>query len=194
MTWWVKARQIVLVLGTGIGVVAFAVCMFTGADASLMSWTVGRQTLPVLTFAPLVLAATLAFCLDSRLPEAELTAIRPVPAMDTLLISSAVAATVIIAIAAFAVTHIDDALVLARNTLFLSGLMLIARSFIARGGVVVATGWVLVVILVGRRTPVEYFPWAVTGLPIATPHATIAAVFAITLGVLLTFLSARKLP
>lgn len=194
MTWWLKARQVVPVLGTGLAVIAFAVCLFTDADASLVSWTVSHQTVPVLTFAPLVLAATLAFCLDSRLPEAELTAIRPVPAMDAALISSAVAVSVVIAGSAYAVTRIDDALVLGRNALFLTGLMLIARSFIARGGIVVATGWVLVVILVGRRTPVEYFPWAVTGLPIGTPHATVAAVSAITLGVLLTFLTARKLP
>lgn len=193
MNWWFKARQIVPVVGTGLAVVAFAVCFFTDANASLMSWTVSHQTVPVLTFAPLVLAATLAFCLDSRLPEAELTAIRPVSVMDALLISSAVAAAVTVAIAAFAVRHIDEALILARNTLFLTGLMLIARSFIDRGGIVVATGWVLVVILIGRRTPVEYFPWAVTGLPIGSSHATIAAVVAITLGVLLTFLTARKL-
>jgi hypothetical protein len=114
--------------------------------------------------------------------------------MDAFLLSSAVAAAVGIAGAAYAITHIDEALVLARNTLFLTGLMLIARSFIARGGIVVATGWVLIVILVGRRTPAEYFPWAVTGLPIGSPHATIAAGAAITLGVLLTFLTARKLP
>lgn len=194
MRWWVKARQIVPVLGTGLTVIAFAVCLFTDASASLVSWTVSHQTVPVLTFAPLVLAATLAFSLDSRLPEAELTAIRPVSAMDAFLISSTVAAAVTIAIMAFAVTHFDEALILARNTLFLTGLTLIARSFIARGGIVVATGWVLVVILIGRRTPVEYFSWAVTGLPIETPHATIAAVAAITLGVLLTFLTARKLP
>jgi hypothetical protein len=194
MTWWIKARQVVPVLGAGLIAIAVAAWLFTDVSASLVSWTVSHQTVPVLTFAPLILAAALAFSLDSRLPEAEVTAIRPVSTMDTFLISSAVAGALIIAGTAYAATHIDEALVLARNTLFLTGLMLIARSFIARGGIVVATGWVFVVILVGRRTPVEYFPWAITGLPIGTPHATITAVAAITLGVLLTFLTARKLP
>ncbi|MGH3351117.1 MAG: hypothetical protein ACRDPS_10670, partial [Nocardioides sp.] len=160
----------------------------------LVSWTVSHQTVPVLTFAPLILAATLALCLDSRLPEAELTSIRPVPILDTLLITTALAVTLAVTAVAYVLTHADETLVLARNAVFLTGLMLTARSFTARGGIVVATGWVLVVILVGRRAPSEYFSWAVTGLPIDVPHATIAAIVAITLGVLLTYLTARKLP
>lgn len=194
MTWWLKARQIVPVLGSGLVAIAFAVGLFHDTSAALVSWTVSRQTVPVLTFAPLILAAALALCLDSRLPESELTSIRPVPILDSLLITAALAVTFTMTAVAYMFTHADETLVLARNAVFLTGLMLTVRSFAARGGIVVATGWVLVVILVGHRTPTEYFSWAVTGLPIDVPHATIAAVVAISLGVLLTHLTARKLP
>ncbi|GGU07485.1 hypothetical protein [Nocardioides albus] len=194
MILWIRARRVAAVLGTGLVLIAFAAALFTDVSAPLVSWTVSHQTVPVLTFAPLILAATLALCLESRLPEAELTSIRPVPILDTLLITTALAGTLAITGVGYLLTHADEALVLARNTVFLTGLMLAARSFTARGGIVVATGWVLVVILVGHRTPTEFFSWAVTGLPIGAWHATIAAVVAITLGVLLTYLTARKLP
>lgn len=194
MRWWLKARRIMPVLGPGLAAIVLALSLFAETNASLVSWTVANQTVPLLTFAPLVLAATLTLCLDSRLPEAELTATRRVPLMDVLLIICAVSATFAAAWTAYALTKADSTLVVGRNALFLTGLMLVARAIIGRGGIVVATGWVLIVILVGRRTPTEYFPWAVTGLPVNAPHASAAAISAIILGLLLTYLTARKLP
>ncbi|MFJ9392821.1 hypothetical protein ACIRON_28650 [Nocardioides sp. NPDC101246] len=194
MRWWLKARRIAPVLAPGLVTIVLALGLFADTDASLVSWTVSNQTVPLLTFAPLILAATLALSLDSRLPEAELTSTRRLPSLDMLLIVSAVSATLAAAWFAHQVTHADSTLVVGRNALFLTGLMLVARGFVGRGGIVVATGWVLIVILVGRRTPTEYFPWAVTGLPISTSRATTAAIAAFVLGVLMTYLTARKLP
>lgn len=194
MIWWIQARRLVPVLGPGVVLFTILVVLFTDAQANLVSWTVGSQVIPIVTFAPLAVAATLAICLDSRLPEAELTSIRRIPLLDAGLIVVLLLLALGVSWFAFGLTHDEATLTVGRNTVFLVGLMLIARSFTNRGGIVVATGWVMVVILVGRRTSSDYYPWAVTGLPLSTVHAATAAVATFTFGVLLTYLTARKLP
>lgn len=186
VTWWLKTRLVHTVL-TG-GLLAFTALTLTFQDTAVLlpSLSINAgNTVVLASFTPLLIAGALAQCLDSRLVAAELTGTRPVYWMDTGLVTATMA--VVTAVTWTGGTLLDSPAIhqTGRNTLFLTGLMLAARAFAGRAGIMAPLAWIFAVIFLGRRTATDFHPWAVTGLPIDTRHAAAAAALALVLGTVL---------
>jgi hypothetical protein len=193
VTWWIKARLVHTVLAGGL--VAFMALTLALQDASVVlpSFTVTAGNSVVLAFfTPLLVVGTLAQCLDSRLASAELTGTRPVPWMDTALIAAAMATVLAFTSVAGAALGSGAVLQAGRNTVFLTGLLLIARAFAGRAGIMLPLVWIFAVVFFGRLTGTHYRSWAVTALPAHTVHAAVAAVLGIVIGTGLNQLASRK--
>lgn len=195
MIWWLKARLAHTVLVAGIA--SFTVLTLAVQDRStiLPSFTIsGGNNVLLAFFTPLLVVGTLAHCLDSRLPSAELTGVRPVPWMDTALIAAAM--TAVLALSATGGALLDSGAVhqAGRSTLFLTGLMLIARVFVGRAGIMLPLAWLLAVVFFGRVTGRQYHSWAVTAQSAHSVPAAVAAVLALAVGTGLTQIVPRKAP
>jgi hypothetical protein len=178
-------------------VVAFIVLTLAVQDRSMIlpSFTIsGGNNVFLAFFTPLLVVGTLAQCLDSRLASAELTGIRPVPWMDTALITAAMTAVLILTGTGGALLDAGAVYQAGRSTLFLTGLMLIARVFVGRAGIMLPLAWLFAVICLGRVTGVQYHSWAVTAQPASSVPAAVAAVLALVVGTGLTQIVSRKAP
>ncbi|GGT27433.1 hypothetical protein [Streptomyces chromofuscus] len=195
MIWWLKVRLTPTVLAAALA--GYTLLLLTVRDGEVILPAISvnaGNTVPLAFFLPLIVAGPLAHCLDSRQPYAELTGIRRTAWLDTLLAAASMAAVLAATGLVGLVTEAEATLQAGRNTLFLTGLMLIARAVLGRAGIVVPLGWVFAVILLGRRTSSSFYSWAVTALPPGTGHATATAALSIAAGLAATYITARRLP
>ncbi|MBT2488247.1 hypothetical protein J7E96_06865 [Streptomyces sp. ISL-96] len=193
MIWWLKARQAHFVLPAGIAGLAVLTLVFHDVSARLPSISLSNGTeTQVLLFAPVVVVAAVARCLDSRLPAAESSGIRRVRLLDTALIVAFVLAAILVGCAVGALFSSAAAWTSGRNTAFLTGLMLCARALVGRPAVMVPLGWVMTVVLVGFRTWDAPYFWAIVPEPFAAPHAAIATVLVFAAGVVAQLRTTRS--
>ncbi|MEV5428978.1 hypothetical protein [Streptomyces sp. NPDC052701] len=111
---------------------------------------------------PLILTSTLAHSLAQAVTEIEATAQRDIRALDAALIAAVVAAAVLACLAIGALTGSQEATVAGRNTVFLTGLMLLGRTVREQAAAALPAGWVFAVMFVGYRDFHRPWPWAVT--------------------------------
>lgn len=186
MIWWIKTRRIHPILTCGI--LVFAVTTMLLQDSAVMlpaiSISIGAPT-ALAFFTPVVIVGTLAQTLDNRFTSAEDSGIRPTRWMDTLLIVATVATVVVIALVGGWITGSSAVLQAGRNTCFLVGLMLGARAFIQRSGIILPLAWIFIVVFAGRRTGSDYHGWAITALPASAPHAVATAAVVLGFGIFL---------
>ncbi|WP_253915788.1 hypothetical protein [Streptomyces sp. NRRL S-31] len=192
--WWVKAHRVHTVLSASLALFVLLLVLFQGGSVALPSLTGGATQVVLALFVPVPLVSGLALCLDTRLPAAESTAVRPVRYLDAAL----VVAVALVATAASAVAGAawEDAVTgaVGRNTLFLAGLMLIARALFGRPGVLLPTAWILTVCLCGFRPGNDAYPWTVLPEPLGAPHAAAAALLMFGAGVTVQIRYARNSP
>ncbi|SBT90415.1 hypothetical protein GA0115233_101870 [Streptomyces sp. DI166] len=176
MMWWVKARRAHTVLPATLGLFALLLVFLQGDSVALPSLTSGATHVVLALFIPIPLVSGLALCLDTRLHADESTAIRPVRYLDCgLVITVAVVAAAMSTLAGGALG--DPAIqAVGRNTLFLTGLMLIGRALFGLPGVLLPTAWILAVCLCGFRPGNDAYPWTVLPEPLGAPHAAAGAV------------------
>ncbi|ANW18898.1 hypothetical protein [Streptomyces clavuligerus] len=192
MTWWLKARRVHPVLTAAFGAFLLLLMVFRSDSVVLPSLVAGSTQVALSLFVPVPLVAGLALCLESRLPAAETTGVRPVFGLDAAL--AAGVAAVAVAVSALAGAVIGDTVTMAvgRNTLFLTGLMLIARARFGQPGTLLPMAWIMLVCLTGFRPGNDAYPWTVIPEPLGAPHAAAAAVLMFALGLTVQIRSARR--
>lgn len=194
MIWWLKTRRVHPYLTFGI--LAFAAITLLMQDTTIvlpaLSLSTGNNVV-LAFFSPVIVVGTLAQVLENRLTSAEESGTRPVRWMDTALIASATGTALAVTTVGGWITHSDNVVAAGRNVCFLAGMMLCARFFVRRSGVVLPLAWIFVVILLGRKTGVVYHEWALTAQPPGHGPAAAAAAGILALGLLLTLHSRNPL-
>ncbi|WP_230396358.1 hypothetical protein [Streptomyces blattellae] len=186
MIWWLKVRRVHPVLTAAVGTFTLLTFAFRDNAVVLPSFSVNAGNSVVLSFfTPLIVVGAIGQCLDSRLPSAERTGLRPVGWMDTGLVLAAVG--VVLAGSGAAGWALDSgaAVQAGRNTVLLTGMILLGRGFFGRASVVLPLAWVFAVVFFGRSSGTAYHSWALTGQEASDPYAAAlaAATFVIGLSV-----------
>jgi hypothetical protein len=114
--------------------------------------------------------------------------------MDTGLILATVATILVASDAGSRLLGTDVVLETGRDVAFLTGLMLAARAFSGRAGIIVPLAWVFAVIFFGHRigTGLRFHAWAVTAQPSHSVSAAVATGIAFVVGILLNQFVPRK--
>lgn len=160
MYWWFKARRAHLLLPVGLAIFTSLVWAFRELLLGMPSFTGGTEVLLML-FAPLPVCVALMLTLTSRMPDAELSGLRRVVALDTLLISTTVLLALAIGYVSGILLDSQAATAVGRNTALLTGLMLLAYPVIEARALVAPTAFVLVVVMEGYNAARKPRPWAV---------------------------------
>ncbi|MFG2760690.1 hypothetical protein [Streptomyces wuyuanensis] len=189
---WLKARRARATLLAGWGAFVVLLALLHDTRAILPSLT-GTAQVALSLFAPVVLIAALMLCLESRLPAAELSAVRRVAILDTVLIVAAMAAALLGSAAVSVLTGAPQAATAGRNTLFLTGLMLCGKAVLGQPGVMVPVAWLLAVVGGGYRSSGDPYPWTIVPEPLGAWHAAAGAVLVFALGVAVELRTVRRL-
>lgn len=163
MTLWLKVRRVQAVLIPALA--AFAVVVAVAHDQyiqlpSLLSAS-GNQVF-LMQLAPLIITSALVHSLSQGAPEIEATAKRNTRVLDAVLVTALVAVAALASLVAGTLAGSQEATMAGRNTLFLTGLMLLARAVHEPAASAVPVGWVFTVMFLGYRDFHRPWPWAVT--------------------------------
>ncbi|MEV7190997.1 hypothetical protein AB0N81_04190 [Streptomyces sp. NPDC093510] len=183
MIWWFKARRVAVVLVPCLAVFAVLVAGFHGVAVEFPSLLVGGSNdFLVMLLAPVPVTSGLLLSLTARLVEGEAAAWRPVSRYDTALILATGTFAVMLGALIGQLSGSDDAWSTGRNTLFLTGLMLLAHTVVPQGAVAVPVGWIFTVVLVGFDQFHRPYVWTVLPRPPADLPALTAALITFAAG------------
>jgi hypothetical protein len=163
----------------------------TSAILPSLTLTSGAPT-RLVEFVPIVATTTVGLCLDSRLENAEVSGIRPVRLFDCLLVAFVVAVVCIIGLGIGLMLGSKLAMEMGRDTAFLVGLMLSARTWIGPSASMVPLGWIAAVALAGFRRPNDPYFWTVIAEPLGNPVAALASGAVFGVGLLCLIYRSRK--
>ncbi|WP_432744733.1 hypothetical protein H7827_11635 [Streptomyces sp. JH002] len=186
MLWWFKARRIHLYVPAGLAVFTLLVWTFRELLVGMPSFTGGTEVLLML-FAPLPVCVALMLTLASRLPEAELSALRNVVVRDVLLVSATVMVALVIGFTSGLILDSPAAAAVGRNSALLTGLMLLVFPLIGARALMVPIAYVLLVVMEGYDAARQPRPWAI--LPESGDHIPAFAVTVVVLAVGMTAFS-----
>ncbi|MEU7389467.1 hypothetical protein [Streptomyces tanashiensis] len=163
MIWWYKGRRLTAVVLPGLLAFALLAAVAHGESVALPGLIgTGGNLLFLMHITPLIVTGTLAHSLAQRLPEAEDLTVRPLPLYDVALALGTVAAALSAAVTIGALADSSTAYEAGRNTLFLTGLMLLGGAVHPQAATVAPVAWVFVAAFVGYRDFHRPWPWAVT--------------------------------
>lgn len=163
MTLWLKARRLQAVLLPALAAFAVVVAVAHGQSVRLPSLlAAGGNRVFLLQMTPLIITSTLAHSLAQAVHEVEARAQRRVRALDAALVTALVAAAAVASLLIGTLAGSEEATMAGRNTMFLTGLMLLARTVHEQAASAVPAGWVLAVMFAGYRDFDRPWPWAVT--------------------------------
>ncbi|AWK09024.1 hypothetical protein SSP531S_51140 [Streptomyces spongiicola] len=188
---WLRARSVRTTLLAGWGVFVILLALLHDTRAILPSLT-GTAQVALSLFAPVVLIAALMQCLESRLTAAELSAVRRVRVLDTVLVLTTMVAALLGSAAVSVLTGEPQAATAGRNTFFLTGLMLCGKAVMGRPGVMVPVAWLLAVVGGGFRSSGDAYPWTIVPEPLGAWHAAAGAGLVFALGVAVEFGTVRR--
>ncbi|MEU9782845.1 hypothetical protein AB0H92_18120 [Streptomyces phaeochromogenes] len=163
MTLWFKVRRVQAVLAPALA--AFALVLVVAHDQyvrlpSLLS--AGGNPVFLLQMTPLIITSTLSYSLAQGVRDIEGTAQRKVRFLDATLVIALVAAAALVSLVTGTLAGSEEATMAGRNTMFLAGLMLLARAVSEQAASALPVGWVFAVMLIGYRDFGRPWPWAVT--------------------------------
>lgn len=187
MKLWIRCRRATTTLPAGCAAAFVLALLLGGSAVPLPALTLGGTAAVQLSqFVPILVAATLALCLDVRVPAAEASGIRNVRRLDATLVlgviaflGAAGALTALVMEEPF--TH--PLWTLGRNTACAAGLLLLARPWLRRAAVMVPLAVVFGVVLVGYRRPTDPYPWGFVLEPATSPLAALACTVIAAAGV-----------
>ncbi|MFB7495270.1 hypothetical protein ACFC09_11285 [Streptomyces sp. NPDC056161] len=192
MIFWLKTRRAHTVLpasfGAFIGLVAFV-----GDVTVFLPSLGGSHQVALSLFAPIPLVAGLAFCLESRIAAAEISAVRVVARMDIGLILITAVSSVAIGALVHQITRSSQADITGRNFVFMTGLMLCGRVFFGERAVLVPVMWTLSVVMAGFRPTGDAYPWTIIPETAGTLFAAFAAFLIFAIGILAHLYNSRKI-
>lgn len=192
MPLWGKARRVHVVLPLALGVFVLLVLLVQNTQIALPSIT-GRSQVALSLFVPLPLVVGLMMSLESRLPAAEASGVRPVAVLDAALTMATLVAAVILSWGAGVLFGLPQAAAAGRNALLLTGLMLCARALVGQPAVMIPVAWLILVVFVGFRGPGDPYPWAVVPEPAGAFRAAICSVLVFLAGLLIQLRTSRTL-
>jgi hypothetical protein len=188
--WWFRARKGHTLLPLALAV--FAVCLYAVQDtAVLLPSITGSPRVALSLFAPVPLLAFLMAMLESRLPAAEVSGVRSMTRLDNALVTAVVAAAALCSVLIALLQGAAAATTGGRNTLFLTGLMLLGRAWAGQAAVMFPVGWLVTVVVIGFRGNVPR-PWTVIALPADSLFAAAASLVAFAFGLAAQIRSSRK--
>ncbi|MEU7023723.1 hypothetical protein ABZ990_24125 [Streptomyces sp. NPDC046203] len=190
MIWWCKGRRLLSVVLPGLAAFALLAALAHDEAVSLPGLLGSGNLVFLVHLTPLLVTGVLTHSLAQRLPEAEDLAMRPVRRYDVLLVLLTAVAAAGAAGVVGAVAHSSTAYEAGRNTLFLTGLMLLAGAVYPRAASVAPVAWVFTAALVGYQDHHRPWPWAVT-LHRAGYLPTLALCVAVFLGGLVVLYRTR---
>ncbi|MFE5594789.1 hypothetical protein [Streptomyces sp. NPDC056549] len=194
MIWWWKGRRITAVVLPGLLAFTLLAALAHGESVTLPGLvTPGGSLLFLMQLTPLIVTGTLAHSLAQRLPEAEDLSVRPVPLCDAALAFLTAGASASAAGVVGAVANSSTAFEAARNTLFLTGLMLLAGAVHPQAATVAPVAWVFIAAFAGYRDFQRPWPWAVTLHPAGYLPAFLFCL-AVFVGGLIALRSNRRRP
>ncbi|MGP4044772.1 hypothetical protein [Streptomyces sp. 2A115] len=162
--------------------------MLNGQSFMMPTWDAGTAQARLTLFVPLVITIGLGLCMESRLTAPEVAGIRPINRLDICMsVVSTLGALLLGVLLSFLIDSPEFATA-GRNSVFLSGLLLVAWPVLREAAVLVPTAWIFVVMLTGFRSPLDAYPWTIIPEPSDRPHAWIGACLAFLLGI---FVQAR---
>lgn len=191
--WWAKARRAHSVLPAALALFIVLLAVVGDGTVVLPSLMGGSGHVMLMLFIPVPLVAGLQWCLESRLAAPELSGVRPVHLFDAGLCLALVAATLALSVVVGAFVGSWEPVTAGRNTLFLIGVMLVARPLLGTPAVLAPVAWLMAVALVGFRPGNDPYPWTVLPEPLSAPHAAAGAVLTFTLGLAVQIRSSRNL-
>ncbi|WP_320776464.1 hypothetical protein [Streptomyces sp. CRN 30] len=196
MRFWVRARRAVLILSVSLLALFVLTLLTQNTSVSLPSIVSGTTASVVLSmFVPLVAVSGLLGCLDSRLPAAEASGVRPVALLDAALSAGTVVAASAAGLGAALLIGDRDVATVGRNTAFLVGVALLARAFFGQKAALVPVAWLMTVVFLGFRSRLDPYPWTILPEPIGAPHAAAGSALAFLVGIAAQLIiSTRKLP
>ncbi|MFF7778634.1 hypothetical protein ACFZCG_29975 [Streptomyces tanashiensis] len=163
MIWWYKGRRLTAVVLPGLLAFTLIAAVAHGESVALPGLiSTGGNLLFLMHITPLIVTGALAHSLAQRLPEAEDLTVRPLPRYDVALALCTVAAALSAAMTIGAFANSSTAYEAGRNTLFLTGLMLLGGAVHPQAATVAPVAWVFVAAFVGYRDFHRPWPWAVT--------------------------------
>ncbi|MFF8530767.1 hypothetical protein ACF07B_02030 [Streptomyces sp. NPDC015532] len=163
MTLWLKARRVQAVLAPALA--AFVVVVAVAHDQyvrlpSLLA--AGGNRVFLMQMTPLIITSTLAYSLAQGSREIEATAKRRIRALDAALVTTLVVAAALAGLVIGILAGSQEAIMTGRNTMFLAGGMLLARTAHEQAASALPVGWVFAVMFLGYRDFGRPWPWAVT--------------------------------
>ncbi|MBV1946975.1 hypothetical protein [Streptomyces sp. BV129] len=196
MTLWARCRKATTTLPAAC-VAAFVLVLLMGGTAvPLPALTLGGSaTVQLSQFVPVVMAAVLALCLDTRVPAAEASGIRKIRRLDAALIVGVIALLTLVGVLTalvFEEAFTHPLWTLGRNTACAAGLLLLARPQLGRAAVMVPVAMVFGVVLFGYRMPTDPYPWGFILEPATSPLAAVACAVIAAAGVITHVLAAQK--
>ncbi|MEV0445842.1 hypothetical protein AB0I84_12935 [Streptomyces spectabilis] len=172
MIWWIKARLLLPVLLPGIAVFTLIVAVAHDRAIDLPGLlSVSGNRVFLMQIMPLVITSILAHCLAQRLVEGEEVATRNLRRLDALLVVACVLTAALAGLVVGAVSGSDEATAVGRNTVFLTGVMLLSGAVYPKAATVAPVGWVFVIMFLGHADYHRPWPWAVTLHPPANVPA-----------------------
>ncbi|MBL3804428.1 hypothetical protein [Streptomyces sp. BRB081] len=191
---WLKARRAHTALPAGLLALFALVLLVQDSEMVLPSLLSGLQGTPILLTAPVVITTALIFCLNSRLPSAEISGTRRVAALDVALTATYLLVVTVGCMALGELLSSTEAVAVGRNSAFLVGLALCARPWAGEAATFVPVAWVVAVLVLGFRPTGDPYPWTVTPEPVGAPHAAVAAVLVLVAGLAALYSTSRKMP
>lgn len=163
MTLWLKARRVQAVLAPALAVYVVVVAVAHDQYVQMPSLlATGGNRVFLMQMTPLIITSTLAHSLAQGLREIEATAKRKIRTLDAALATALVGAAALASVAGGVLAGSEEATMAGRNTLFLAGLMLLARTVHEQAASALPVGWVFAVMFLGYRDFNHPWPWAVT--------------------------------
>ncbi|MCX4666070.1 hypothetical protein OG453_05245 [Streptomyces sp. NBC_01381] len=193
--WWLKARRAGVLCAALVAFALLVLAFQGGAAVPVLSLPASASvSVPLMLFTPVPVVAALAWCLDSRLTEAEDVAVRPVWAHDSALVLAAMAtaAGTGLAVSQLAGSGAAGASGTGRDAAFLAGLVLCLRPLAGQAAVMAAPSWLALVVFFGFSPSRDPYPWTVVGQPAGSPSSLVAAALAIAVGLAVLIRTSRN--
>ncbi|MGW2410124.1 hypothetical protein ACWCXK_37245 [Streptomyces sp. NPDC001739] len=159
----------------------------------LPSIMAGVHPVALLMFTPVPVVVGLVMCLDSRLPSAEASGIRPTHLMDAALSGAAVTGAIALSLVIGTLIGSDQVIAAGRNTTFLVGIALCVRALAGQPAVMAPVGWIMLVVFFGCRTSSDFYPWTILPEPLNAGHAAAGASLAFVAGIAAQLRTSRNL-
>ncbi|GGO94523.1 hypothetical protein [Wenjunlia tyrosinilytica] len=112
--------------------------------------------------------------------------------MDAALTAATAVAAIVLGCVTGALVGSAQAVAAGRNTAFLIGMMLCARTAVGQAAVMVPVAWLVVVLLFGFRIGRDPYPWTILPEPAHVRHAIAGSTLMFGLGIAAQLHASRK--